>query len=56
MRELSVPCGHAACNCTVNANVDAVDRTYCSEDCRDAESGGIEIEGCACGHPPCDEA
>ncbi len=53
MRELTVACDHDLCNCTIRAQVGG--EAYCSDFCRDAESGGIEDETCSCGHPPCDE-
>jgi hypothetical protein len=40
-------CAHLPCTCVVEA-----DQKYCSESCRDAGSGDVEI-ACECGHATC---
>lgn len=48
----SIECAHDLCNCVVTAELDTEE--YCSDTCKEAEGGGIEMEVCSCGHPPCD--
>ena len=40
-------CEHVPCTCAVERN-----ERYCSESCRDAGSGEVEI-ACECGHATC---
>ena len=47
MKDRQKTCAHPPCGCVV-----APDEKYCSESCRDAGSGEVEIE-CECGHATC---
>jgi len=48
----TIECSHALCNCVLTAEMQTEE--YCSDACREAEEGSIEMEVCSCGHPPCD--
>lgn len=48
----TIECSHDLCNCVLTAEMQTEE--YCSDACRNADSGGIEIETCECGHPACD--
>ena len=48
----TIECAHDLCNCTLTAEMQTEE--YCSPSCKDDASGGIEMDACNCGHPPCD--
>ena len=48
----TIECAHDLCNCTLTAEMETEE--YCSPSCKDDASGGIEMDACNCGHPPCD--
>jgi hypothetical protein len=47
MKDRQKTCAHLPCGCVVPP-----DEKFCSESCRDAGSGEVEIE-CECGHATC---
>ena len=48
----TIECAHDLCNCTLTAEMETEE--YCSPACKNDDSGGIEMDACNCGHPPCD--
>jgi hypothetical protein len=48
----TIESAHDVCNCTLTAEMETEE--FCSPSCKDDASGGIEMDACNCGHPPCD--